>query len=147
MIQVTERSSSCDFLSIIILQIGDIVHATYCVSQAFVFDTILGTNLCKLEDSLRHSIARIRELGQGEFTPFLNHCGCQLLIRLDLPDAMLLWITPVLQYVLNLQISNPMNWYDVVVLSGKCRINFCALTMFLPHHFIVVFCRRGYERR
>lgn len=47
-----------------------------------------------------------------------------MLTRPDLPDAMLLWVTPVLQYVLNLQISNPMNWYDVVVLSGKCRIHF-----------------------
>ena len=38
---------------------------------------------------------------------------------------MLLWVKPVLQYVLNLQ-THQTNWYNVGILTGKYRVNCVA---------------------
>jgi len=76
---------------------GDVMYATYCSSQCYYMQNYLGTNLTTLEVSMRASYDKVRELGQ---------------------DGTILWLQPLLQYVLNMQ-SDDSKWEQISLLSGE----------------------------
>lgn len=76
---------------------GDIIYATYCVSQSFCMLVHLGAPLASLECAMRASYGKVCELGQ---------------------DGQLLWLVPGLQYVLNMQ-SHTRNWESLLTLTGE----------------------------
>lgn len=78
-------------------QHGDIVYASYCASQSFTMHVYTSTHLGLLEESIRVFYDRICDLGQ---------------------DALLGWLQPVLQCVLNMR-ADVTNWDSMAILSGE----------------------------
>lgn len=97
-------------------EIGDIVYGTFCSAHSCLFDVILGSNLHKLEQSLRYTMNQIGDGRQG---------------------AMLLWCKPALQYVLNLQ-RHPGNWDEVLILTAMHEDDFMLAVRKANHPVLAV---------
>lgn len=106
------------------IQDGNIFGGTLCSSQAFIFESMMGGSLHNLEASLRRFVDRLSMLGdQGKTSEMMQDVsiittlGDMLTPCFD-TDAMLLWVKPTFQFVLNLQQRHCSNWKDVLVLTG-----------------------------
>jgi predicted ATPase len=78
-------------------QSGDILYGTYCAAHYYYMQIHMGANLQSVEGSMRRTYNRVSELGH---------------------DALLMWLEPSLQYVLNMQ-ANVENWENISTMSGE----------------------------
>jgi predicted ATPase len=79
-------------------EVGDMVYGSYCLTASYRIDILLGTNLDDLEDAMRSSYQKIRDLSR---------------------DGMDIWSQTAIQFVLNLRCRDVSNWQDLVVLTGE----------------------------
>lgn len=79
--------------------VGDVVYGTYCLSMLYRIQTLVGTNLESLEDFMRVSYQRVKDLNRQE--------------------AMRMWAQPLIQYVLNLRKSGVTDWRELTSLTGE----------------------------
>jgi hypothetical protein len=78
-------------------EVGDVVHVSLCIVNDVSIRHMLGENLKSLERFMTISYNRLLDLGQ---------------------DAMIQWIQPSMQFILNMRAS-PTLWVDLTVLSGE----------------------------
>jgi histidine kinase len=78
-------------------EVGDVVYCSLCIVTDVGIWYMLGENLASLEQFMRTSYSRLRDLGQ---------------------EAMIMWIQPWLQFILNMR-SSPTSWVALTILSGE----------------------------
>jgi predicted ATPase len=79
-------------------EVGDLVYGSYCLNASYRLEISLGTNLEELEDAMRSSYQKIRDLSR---------------------DGMDIWSQSALQFVLNLRCREVSNWQDLLLLTGE----------------------------
>ena len=79
-------------------EVGDMVYGSYCLNASYRIEISLGMNLEELEDSMRSSFQKIRDLSR---------------------DGMDIWSQTALQFVLNLRCRDVSNWQDLLLLTGE----------------------------
>ena len=79
-------------------QVGDVVYATYCLSNWYGMEVMLGLNLEELETFMRATYQTIRDLSH---------------------DAMVMWAQAAIQYVLNLRNQEVTDWSELSILTGE----------------------------
>jgi hypothetical protein len=78
-------------------QNGDVLYATFCMSQCHSMQVSLGEHFADIELAMRASYGRVYDLGQ---------------------DGLLRWLQPTLQYVINIQ-ADITDWDNIAVLTGE----------------------------
>jgi len=79
--------------------VGDVVYGTYCLSMLYRIQTLVGIHLESLEEFMRASYQKIKDLNRQE--------------------AMRMWAQPLIQYVLNLRKSGVTDWKELTCLTGE----------------------------
>jgi hypothetical protein len=74
------------------------VYGTYCLNASYRIEISLGRNLKDLEDAMRLSYQKIRDLSR---------------------DGMDMWAQSAIQFVLNLRCRDVSNWKDLLLLTGE----------------------------
>jgi predicted ATPase len=89
---ILRRTASTGF------EVGDMVYGSYCMNLSYRVEISLGRNLDDLEDAMRSSYQKIRDLSR---------------------DGMDIWSQTAIQFVLNLRCRDVSNWQDLFVLTGE----------------------------
>ena len=79
-------------------EVGDVFYGSFCFSQCYGMEIVLGANLEELEDFMRATYQKIRDLSQ---------------------DALVMWAQPAIQFVLNMRSQESVAWKDLTNLTGE----------------------------
>ncbi|KAI2513701.1 hypothetical protein MHU86_841 [Fragilaria crotonensis] len=79
-------------------EVGDVLYGTYCLAMMYGTQAVLGTNIEKLETSMRADARLIGDSSQ---------------------EAMDMWTQPVIQFVLNLRNDGSLSWQELTILTGE----------------------------
>ncbi|KAI2512185.1 histidine kinase [Fragilaria crotonensis] len=79
-------------------EVGDVIYGTYCLAMMYGTETVVGTNLEKLEASMRADARTVADYSQ---------------------EAMDMWTQPIIQYVLNLRNDGTLSWLELTTLTGE----------------------------
>ena len=79
-------------------EVGDMVYGSYCLNASHRIEILIGTNLEELENSMRSSYEKIRDLSR---------------------DGMDIWSQSAIQFVLNLRCRDVSNFQDMLLLTGE----------------------------
>jgi hypothetical protein len=110
---ILRRAASTGF------EVGDMVYGTYCLNASYRIEIALGTNLDDLEDAMRSSYQKIRDLSR---------------------DGMDIWSQTAIQFVLNLRCRDVSNWQDLLVLTGEImdEVTYMRKAITAKHNLLVL---------